>query len=89
MTVSKTALTAAGEEDLNGDILQQVPTWEDGSHLWEIPLAMQMVAILQHLKQETDNWNIHVPTDYKSGNLNFLKPSGPVQGKGMAIPYVM
>jgi len=50
---------------------------------------MQVVAILQHLKQETAKWDIHVPTDYKSGNLNFLKTSGPVQGKGMAIPYVM
>jgi hypothetical protein len=37
---------------------------------------MQMVAVLQHLKQETAKWNIHVPTDYKSGSLNFVKPYG-------------
>ena len=34
-------------------------------------------------------YHLHVPTVRKSGSLNLLEPSGPVQtGNGIVIPYV-
>jgi hypothetical protein len=50
-THRQAVLTPARKEDFDGNILQQIATWEDGAHLGEIPLAMQMVAVLEHLKQ--------------------------------------
>jgi hypothetical protein len=49
-------LTPTGEEDLDGNILQQIAAWEDGADLREVPLAVQMVAVLEHLKQRNTDF---------------------------------
>jgi hypothetical protein len=46
-------LTATGEEDLKGRVLQKIPTCEDGTYFREVPLAMQMITVLQHLQHGT------------------------------------
>lgn len=49
MIVSR-KLTSAGHKDLNGHILEQVTSAKDGSDLIEVPLAMEVVHIGQHLQ---------------------------------------
>lgn len=44
-------LTSAGEEDLDGDVLEEVAAGEDGAHLREVPLAVEVVTVLEHLQQ--------------------------------------
>jgi len=47
------ALTSAGEEDLDGHILQQITPREDRAHFGEVPFPVQMIAVLQHLEQKS------------------------------------
>lgn len=44
--ITVSILTPAGEEHLDGDILQQVATREDGADLAEVPFAVQVLAVL-------------------------------------------
>lgn len=41
--------SSAREEDLDGRVLEEEPPGEDGAHLGEVPLAVQVVAVLEHL----------------------------------------
>ncbi len=43
-------LTSRREEYLYGGVLQQVPPWEDGPDLGEVPLAVEVVAVAQDLE---------------------------------------
>lgn len=47
----KKPLTSAGEENLDGHVLQQVPPREDRPNLGKVPFSMEMVAVLQNLKK--------------------------------------
>ena len=42
-------LTPRGEEDLDGRVLQQVAPGEDGPDLGEVPFAVDVVTVPQHL----------------------------------------
>lgn len=44
-------LTSRCEEDLDGRVLKKVTSGEDGPHLGEMPFAMHVFAILDHLQQ--------------------------------------
>lgn len=50
-------LTSAGEEDLQGGVLQQVAPGEDGPHLGKVPLAMEMVAVFEDLQRKRRKLN--------------------------------
>ena len=45
-------LTSTGQEDLDGDVLQQVAPREDGSNFRKVPFSVEVVAILEHLRTE-------------------------------------
>lgn len=47
---SEGILTPACQEHLDGDILQQVPPGEYGADFAEVPLAVQVFAVFQHLE---------------------------------------
>lgn len=44
-------LTPAGQEHLDGNILQQVSPGEYRSDLAEVPFAVQVLAVFQHLEK--------------------------------------
>ena len=50
-------LTSAGQEDFDGDILQQVLPRKNGPNFRKVPFPMQMVAVFQHLKSMKKSYN--------------------------------
>ena len=46
---AESVLTPRGEEDLDGRVLQQVAPGEDGPDLCEVPFAVDVVTVPQHL----------------------------------------
>lgn len=62
-------LTPASEEYLDGDALQQIASGEDGAHLAEVPLPVQMLAVFQHLKHK-NNTNIDIIITSKTNNFS-------------------
>lgn len=51
-------LTPAGEENLDGHILQQITTWKYRPDFGEIPFSMQMIAVFEDLEQHIKNLQI-------------------------------
>lgn len=47
-------LTSAGQEYLDGDVLEQISPREYRAHLREVPFSMQMVAVLEHLEGDKE-----------------------------------
>lgn len=45
-------LTSGGEEYLDGGVLEQIPSGEDGPDLGEVPLSVQVVAVSENLQEE-------------------------------------
>lgn len=50
-------LTPAGQEHLDGNILQQVSPGEYRSDLAEVPFAVQVLAVFQHLEKRKKDIN--------------------------------
>ena len=49
-------LTSRSEEDLDGRVLEQVSSGEDGADLGEVPLPVEVVAVAQHLKVKKQSY---------------------------------
>jgi hypothetical protein len=70
------------------------PVWTDAENLaptgirsQDRPVRSQSLYQLSY-PARTETYHLHVPIVLKSGNLNLLEPSGPVQGcNGIALPF--
>lgn len=63
-------LTSAGEEDFDGDILQQVAAREDRADFGKVPFSVQVVAVLQHLEQKLETRSLY---PLRTGDIFFRK----------------